>query len=396
MAERLRILVVDDEPGMRMGVARALRDFAARLPEADDAVRFDIDQADSGEQAIERIEQRRPDILLLDHKLPGISGLDVLDRVAARWPDVLTVMITAYASLEVAISATKRGAWDFLAKPFTPEELKNAVRKAAGRVILAQQARRLAREKRQVRFQFISVLAHELKAPLSAIEGYLHILKDRAAGDDPAVYDQMLQRCLVRSEHMRKLIMDLLDLTRIESGQKKRELTEVDVREVAQSAIETVAPAAQERRIAVELHAPGPVPFVADRGEIEIILNNLVSNAVKYNREGGRVDVTVAPHDGGVRVVVADTGIGMTRDEAARLFGDFVRIKNDKTRNILGSGLGLSIVRKLAMLYGGEAAVTSEPDVGSTFTVTLREAQLEPPEEADEPADASALPSAAT
>ena len=101
--------------------------------------------------------------------------------------------------------------------------------------------------------------------------------------------------------------------------------------------------------------------MMADRGEIEMILNNLVSNAVKYNRDGGRVDVTLRPDAGAVLIAVADTGIGMTAEEAGRLFGEFVRIKNDQTRHILGSGLGLSIVKKLAALYNGEAWVTSEP-----------------------------------
>jgi len=370
--DTLRILVVDDEPGMRRGVARALQDFRVRLPDLNGEVLFTVDQAESGEEALERIAASCPDILLLDHKLPGMSGLDVLDRIAEQQRDILTVMITAYASLETAVSATKRGAYDFLAKPFTPEELKTTIRKAAGHLIVQRQARQLAREKRQLRFEFISVLAHELKAPLGAIEGYLNLLKNRSAGDDPAVYDRMIERALIRAEGMRKMIMDLLDLTRIESGKKKRELTELSVREVAQNSIETFRPDAMKRNITINLRADDPVMMMADRGEIEIILNNLISNAGKYNRDGGSVDVALTRTDETVTITVADTGIGMTREEAARLFGDFVRIKNARTRNILGSGLGLSIVRKLANMYGGDAAVTSEPDKGSTFTVTLR------------------------
>ncbi len=170
---------------------------------------------------------------------------------------------------------------------------------------------------------------------------------------------------------MRKLITDLLDMTRIESGQKKRELAEVDLREMAQQSIDTMAPSAQARQISIAMDCPRPVTLTADRGEIEIIFNNLVSNAVKYNRDGGKVNVAISSQNDIITVAVADTGIGMTPEEASRLFGDFVRIKNEKTRNILGSGLGLSIVRKLAQLYGGDATVASQPDVGSTFTVTL-------------------------
>lgn len=373
MPETLRILVADDEPGMRAGVARALRDFTVSLPDVNVDVCFEVEQAESGEQTLEKVAARPPHILLLDYKLPGISGLEVLDRLQGHRGEILTIMITAYASLDTAVSAIKRGAYDFLAKPFTPEELKNTIRKTAGRLILAQQARKLAQEKRQVRFQLTSVLAHELKAPLAAVEGYLRIIRDRSAGADEAAYRRMLERSLIRTEGMRKLIGDLLDMTRIESGRKRRDFADVAVADVARMAIETATPEAASRRITIALDAEPPVTMKADRGELEIILNNLVSNAVKYNRDGGSVRVAVRREGGAVVIAVSDTGIGMTKDDAARLFGEFVRIKTEKTRDILGSGLGLSIVRKLAILYGGDVSVTSEPDVGSAFTVVLRE-----------------------
>ncbi len=220
--------------------------------------------------------------------------------------------------------------------------------------------------------EFISVLAHELKAPLGAIEGYLRILRDHSAGDDPAVYDLMIDRSLIRLEAMRKLITDLLDMTRIELGTRKRRLADMDAREVARAAIETLSTEAEAAKITLQLDAPEPQPMFADRGEIEIVFNNLISNAIKYNRPGGRADVKIAGDENTVTVQVSDTGIGLSPQDAERLFNDFVRIKNEQTRNILGSGLGLSIVRKLAALYGGAATVTSEHGVGSTFTVTLR------------------------
>lgn len=370
----LRVLVVDDEVGMRLGVTRVLERFTVQVPEVEVDVAFALDQAESGEEALRKIEAAPPDILLLDHKLPGLSGIDVLKALAGRELDLLTVMITAFASLETAVTATKQGAFDFLAKPFTPAELKAAVGKAVKHLMLQRHARRLADEKRQVRFQFISVLAHELKSPLAAIEGYLYLLRDHAAGNDIAAYDRAVQRSLVRAEGMRKLIGDLLDLTRLESGQKKRELTLQDLREAAQSSIESVLPEANRRGITVTLDAPAPAMLTADRGELDIIFNNVVSNSVKYNRDGGSVTVAIRTEGEQLVIRVTDTGIGMAPEEVARLFGEFVRIKNDKTRNVLGSGLGLSILKKLAILYGGDVTVESTPDVGSTFTVVLRQA----------------------
>lgn len=367
------VLIVDDEPGMRRGVRRVLRDFRVHVPGIDDEIAFELDDAESVAEARAKIDRAAPDLLLLDYKLPDGTGLEVLDHLAAKQLHTLALIITAYASLETAVSATKRGAHDILAKPFTPDELKAAVQKAAGRLMFARQARQLAEERRQIRFQFISVLAHELKAPLNVIEGYLGIIRDHSAGDDPKTYDAIIARSMDRIEGMRKMIFDLLDLTRIESGQKNRELAPLDVAELAGRAIEAVTAEARLRGIAIEMRAPEKVPLTADRGEIEIILNNLLTNAIKYNVEGGRVEVRLTGEGGAVRIEVRDTGIGMNAEESERLFNDFVRIKNAKTRDILGSGLGLSIVKKLAALYGGEVGVSSAPGEGSTFSVVLRE-----------------------
>jgi len=385
MSETLNVLVVDDEPGMRSGIERVLRNATIALADIDKTVAVSLAAASDGEQALAHIEAERPDLILLDHHLPGISGMEILEKIAGdsgAAPDMLAIMITAYASLETAVSATKRGAYDFLAKPFTPQELKATVRKAARHLILQREARRLAEEKRQVRFQFISVLAHELKAPLGAIDGYLHLMQDRVAGDELGAYDKIVNRCVVRLDGMQKLIYDLLDLTRIESGQKNRRIESVDLREIAEQSIESYIPDATKREITIELDIEPETQMTVDRGELEIILNNLISNAVKYNRDGGRVDVVCRTADEVVTITVSDTGIGMAPEDVEKLFGEFTRIKNAKTRDILGSGLGLSILKKLAQLNGGDVSVTSEVDKGTTFTATL--AQHQPADESQE------------
>ncbi len=368
----LNILIVDDEYGMRRGAERALRDMHLHLHDINGDVRFSIRTAADGKELEEKMNEGPTDILVLDYKLPDTTGLDILDRLMKQPLDLLVIMITAYASLDTAVTATRRGAYDFLAKPFTPEELRGAVRKAARHLILQRQARRLAEEKRQVRFQFVSVLAHEMKSPISAIEGYLQMMRERAVGDRLADYDHIVDRCLVRIEGMRKLISDLLDMTSIESGQRQRVIATVELGELARQAAENVRGEAARRRIAIELDVPEGARMEADRAEIEMIFNNLVSNAVKYNRDGGRVGVRVRDSDGEVRIAVEDSGIGMTPEECQRLFSDFSRIKNDKTRHILGSGLGLSTLKKIVTLYDGDIAVKSQPDAGSTFSVVLR------------------------
>jgi signal transduction histidine kinase len=367
----LNVLAVDDEPHMRTGMVRSLSNFKFKVNDIDDEICFVVDTAESGEEGLEKINQSKPDILLLDYKLPGITGLEVLEQIDSNDENMVTIMITAFASLETAVSAIKSGAFDFLAKPFTPQELRNKITKAAQSLILARQVKKLNEEKKQVRFQFISVLGHELKAPLSAVEGYLYMFKDRALGEDLTPYNQMMERCLIRTDQMRKLIADLLEMTKIESGNRQRDIKELDLSEVTTMSIETMIPDAQRREIKINF-IPTPVLFMADRVEMEIVMNNLVSNAVKYNRDGGEVFINIEENEELVSISVRDTGIGMTKEECDKLFRDFVRIKNSKTKDIIGSGLGLSTVKKIATIYGGDAIVESEENIGTKFTVTMK------------------------
>lgn len=367
----LRVLTVDDEEGMRSAISRSLQGFQMSVTGIDEKITLSLSEAGSAEEAKEKIDADSPHIVLLDQKLPGMSGIELMEKLSGEPDPPLIVMITAYATIETAVQATKRGAYDFLPKPFTPEELRTTLRKAVDHVVVTIQARKLETERRQVRFQFISVLAHELKAPLNAVQGYVDVLEDQGEELDADDRLTIFRRCALRLKYMRKMIDDLLDLTRIESGQKKRELYAFDLLGPAKLAIETTEPDAKERNITITLDAPDSVQFFGDNGEIEIVFNNLVSNAVKYNNDGGKVSVKI--EDGGdfVEITVADTGIGMSKEEAERLFEDFVRIKNEKTRSIPGSGLGLSIVKKIAELYHGEVRVESAPDRGSTFKVRL-------------------------
>lgn len=377
MEELFKVLIVDDEPGMRSGVSRVLNDFSINLPDIQSEIKFQVIEAENAESGLEIIESQHPDILFLDNKLPGMSGLELLNIIAEKKIDILTVMITAYASLETAVEATKNGAYDFLAKPFSPAEIKHMVRKASNRIVYKRQAKNLSEERKRVRFQFISVLAHELKSPLAAIQGYLNIISDRVMGNELSSYDNVINRSLIRLDGMKKLIFDLLDMTRIESEQRKREFAEINLCELVKKSIEANVLIANQQNITINFEVGNDVVMKGDHTEIEIILNNLISNAVKYNKNGGKVDIKITADDKKVVINVSDTGIGLKEEEISRLFKDFVRIKNEQTRNILGSGLGLSTVKKLAQLYNGDISVKSEFSKGSSFTVELLKNSLE-------------------
>ncbi len=369
--EKLKLLVVDDEPGIRMGVCRILENYTVSYPFMDEDFGFDVMMAETGEEALEILKNSKLDIVLLDNKLPGIHGIDVLEFINKQNLDVVVVMITSYASLELAVKATKQGAYDFVPKPFTPKELRASVETITKQLFLRRMTQKLNVEGRQVRFQFLSVLSHELKSPLSAVEGYLQLMQDRKFGNTINDYQEIIDRCLHRLHGMRSLIMDMLDITRIESGKKSRKLEPVLMCEVAQQCIDAFQPLSIQKDVDVYMNCSEKITIEADRQEIEIILNNLLSNAIKYNKQGGRVDVNLKRDNNKLIIEVEDTGIGMEEEDTKTLFEDFVRIKSEQTKHITGSGLGLSIVKKLLDLYDANILVESTPGEGSCFTAVF-------------------------
>jgi signal transduction histidine kinase len=377
MKHEYKVLVVDDEPGMQLGVQRILENHVSRYAEFEYELTFSVNTVSCGKDALKLIQDDEIDILILDHKLPDIKGLDILTKVKQMAPDIQTIMVTAFASLDIAIAATRNGAFDFLAKPFTPSDIRSRIDKVAKHIFLHRKTRKLEEEKRQVRFQFISVLAHELKAPLNAVDGYLQLMEQRVGGDDITKYETMISRSKQRIGGMRKMIMDLLDLTRIESGNKKRNIDDVDILELIEMAKDNVMLDAKEKNISFEFDIPENLRMVADSDEIMIIMNNLLTNAVKYNKNNGSIFFKAEELEGAIKLTCRDTGIGMSKEEMEKLFGEFSRIKNNKTKDIMGSGLGLLILKRTIDTYKGSIKVDSEPDQGTTFTVILKPATRE-------------------
>lgn len=369
----LNVLIVDDEAGIRSGITRVLSNFAVDFPFLEEEFTFSLSECESGEEAIQIIENHPVDIVLLDNKLPGMDGIDVLEHINKKKYDCCVMMITSYASLDLAVQATQNGAYNFVPKPFTPAELKASMESITKHLYLKRMTKNLTNDGKESRFRFLSILSHELKSPINAIEGYLITMQERQAGSNLDDYEVMLNRCIERIKGMRLLIGDLLDLTRLESGKKVRENTKVDLVEIARITKDTVSPLAVQKNVSVNIDYDTDQIFLsADTEEIKIIFNNLISNAVKYNKDGGDVFCNISHNNGRIQISVKDTGIGMSEEDLSKLFGDFVRIKNEKTRAITGSGLGLSITKKIVEeSYGGTIKVASVPDQGTTFTVEL-------------------------
>jgi two-component system sensor histidine kinase/response regulator len=367
----LKVLVVDDEPGIRSGVTRILSNFHVTYPFMDEDYTFEVTEAASGEEGIELLEKDKPDIILLDNKLPGMQGVEVLEYIRKKSYDIVVAMITSYASLDIAIRATRDGATDFIPKPFTPQELKSSIENITKQLYLKRITHKLKQEGKKIRYQFLSVLSHELKAPLNALEGYLRMMQEKQQGEKIDDYTAAIDRSLQRIQGMRNLIMDLLDFTKIRLERKEEKIQEVDLEAVAQSAIIAIQPYAIQVEVTINLEVRSEAVVMSDPDDMEIVFNNLISNAVKYNKSGGKVEITIDTSDTDTIVIFSDTGIGIKEEDMETLFTEFGRIKTEKTKNITGSGLGLSIVRKVIELYKGTIEVESKPDIGTVFTVRL-------------------------
>jgi hypothetical protein len=367
----LKVLVIDDEPGIRSGVTRILQNFHVAYPFMDEDYTYEVNEAATGEEGIEIIEREVPDIILLDNKLPGMQGIDVLEYIREKKYDVVVAMITSYASLDVAVRATRDGATDFIPKPFTPQELKSSIENITKQQYLKRITHSMNQEGKKIRYQFLSVLSHELKAPLNAIEGYLRMMKERECGDRIEDYETPVERSLHRVQGMRNLIMDLLDFTKIRLERKQEKVIELDLAEVAAGAIVTVQPYAIQKEVSIGLKVKSDSRIMADPTDMDIVFNNMISNAVKYNKNGGSAEIIIDSDGDDSIIVFSDTGIGISKEDSENLFTEFMRVRNEKTRNITGSGLGLSIVRKVVELYNGKISVESTPDEGSVFTISI-------------------------
>ncbi len=474
--EAVRILVIDDEEGMREGMRRVLERRA-----------FAVQTARDGETAIRMLGEAPYDLALVDLKMPGIDGFKVTEHIRQRFGGrMVVVIVSALATVEAAVEVTQRGAFDFLVKPFTPDDLLQVANRAVqqwrlirerekylselaterslshqmiasmhegvvvlnvrrepvlmnpraerflgkrfrdgvaladlfpdldayaaieevldagaqapdrtvqmktGEIMLQVSVTPLARDgtpggaiviltditaswkAEQDKNRFVSMVAHELKSPLSAIINYINVILTGMFDGSPAKVHEMLERCKIRGEALLDLVRDLLYINAREVGRVERTIEELDLKSTLAAQLEFFKVQADKRKVVVALDASlAAYPVKADRGDLDRIFMNLISNGIKYNREQGSLAISIADAGASWEVSIADTGIGMSEGEIANLFQEFYRVKSAKTSGIAGTGLGLATVRRVLGEYNGRIEVRSRPDAGSTFIVSF-------------------------
>ena len=228
------------------------------------------------------------------------------------------------------------------------------------------------KEINKIKSQFVSMVAHELRAPIAAIKGWLEVVLSGEAGGDAEQNKKWLQRAMDRSESLLAMVNDLLVINRMEAGKIAQKMEKVRIDVILNKIIEFFKPEAEMHKVTLKAALPRELPPIqADVRDMEKLFTNLIGNAIKYNRENGSVTIEGEVEGSFVRYDVKDTGIGIAKDQIPHIFDDFYRADDERTRKISGTGLGLTIAKKIVSSHFGRIEVDSVPEKGSVFSVYL-------------------------
>lgn len=356
------IVVIDDDYVIRLSCRQTLAKSG-----------YDVETYEDGAGGLDAVGRMRPAMVVVDLKMPGISGLEVIERVHGIDPNIVVIVITGYATISTAVDAMKAGAYDFLPKPFKPDQLRMIVSRGLERRRLLLESRRAEMERELLKRRFVTFVSHQLKTPLVAIHQYLDVLRRMEdTGASVAQRREWLDKCLGRSQEMRDIIDDWLTLSTVESGALARASEPVDLAGIVSGVTGSYEVIAADAGVDVSADVPtDALSVTGDRTCLTVVVDNLVDNAIKYNRRGGAVKVSGEKRAGEVVVRVADTGIGVSPENVPHLFEEFFRVKDAETSRTSGTGLGLAICKRVVTELGGRIEVESAAGVGTTFTVTL-------------------------
>ena len=356
-----RILVVDDDEVARDSAKVLLSRWG-----------YQVNLADSGEKGLELIRQAPPDLLIVDLQMPGISGLEVLEEVRKLDPAIVCIMVTGFATLQSAVDAMKQGAYDFLAKPFSPDELKLAVGRGLERRFLEKETQKLREEKARMEANFITMVSHQMRSPLTAVRQLLEVAVSQSLGPLEPKYKELVDRAVKRLDAQMQDINAWLGMVRIAEDGVAQRKEPIKLSQIMKDLAERTAMDADAAGQKLEVTQAEEDPSLElDRESLLEALYNLSSNAVKYNREGGTVFLVSRVEAHQVDIEVSDQGPGIAEAELPFVFDDFFRSKQPEIKTKPGTGLGLSIARRVLRAHEGEITVTSPKGRGAVFTASL-------------------------
>lgn len=364
----MNTLIVDDDPNARKTFGEILKTNG-----------FEVEEAATGSEAVRSCEAKFFNLVLIDVRLPDISGLEVLQAVHALHEESVLIMITSYASLDSSLEAMNKGAFSYFTKPVNIDAALVVITKGLEKQRLSLENKRLLKELAEAnkkleeldkrKSYFVSNVSHEFKNPLAVIRESMKLLLDDLAGKVNPDQKEILEMGKRNAERLMRLASDLLDLQKIEAGMMVLRKEKIAVDALVGEVIQNFEIELFKKRLHLqkEIQANGGCLF-GDRDKLTQVFINLLSNAIKYTPEGGNIVVKLEGNEKEIRFEIADSGQGIPEGQREMIFNKYTRLMTEKQE---GTGLGLAIVKEIVELHKGWVWVESEPGKGSRFIFTM-------------------------
>jgi len=371
-----KILVVDDEPVVR---------HVCQLSLASDD--YEIFVTENGMRAMEKLRSEAEiAIVLTDLKMPGMTGMELLQAIKRDFAHIEVIMMTGFATIENAVEAMKLGAHDFLLKPLKAEQIRLVVDKCREKITLNRENRALKsaneklRELQVVKDKFIAITSHELRTPVSHLRGYLAILNEDYFHTLSAEEQNDCMRVINAAVlDLEQIVTDMSDLLALEQDALVMKRESTDLNDLLAQIVHEFKRTVQERRQNLSWHPCPQMPAVyVDRLKIKVLVSELMQNAIKFTPDGGCIELSLQQEGEFGVVSVRDTGVGIAAEDLGRIFEKFYEVQSSDHHSSSktgfmggGLGLGLSLARAIAEAHDGGIKVKSAPDKGSTFQFFL-------------------------
>jgi signal transduction histidine kinase len=350
MASQGNILIVEDEPGPALALKMILKPY------------YQVYSAERGEAALEILKTTPIDVVSLDLRMPGLSGMPLLAKIKEHDPDIEVIVITGYGSLETAVESINLKVFSYVAKPFDVLEILETTKRAL-------QKRRNLQRLRHIKEEFFANLTHEFRTPLSAIMGYSSILLDGATLT--ADQRQALDRIQANSHELLSCVEGIFFLAALEAGEVPLTVWSFDARQILTPLVDRHAAAFAEKGVRLELGDVPSLPIRTDEEKLAKIVDILVLNGLKFTEQGSvRVEAQLQP-EGGIEITVRDTGIGMRADEVDEVLEGFRQADPTARKRFRGIGLGLRLVTRMVAAIGGNLDVKSSLGGGTEFRIMV-------------------------
>src|SRR6056297_1630692 len=355
----VRILIVDDEDIVLKSSNRILQKKG-----------YNIDTTYSGKTALEYAEKNPYHIVITDLKMPGMDGMQVLEEFKKRYPETLVIIFTGFATVETARQALKSGAFDYVPKPFTPEELRSVVQNAVNALDNKNEESNM--------LHLMAIVSHELKSPLSVMQTTAETLYKGYFGNLDSQQQKTVETILRNCQYLEDIIRNYIDLSSMGMDELKSFKEELNFNEdVVLPVIEIPEYNNNIKNMKIETEFSASPVINGDPNLLKIVVTNLLNNAIKYGTKDTIIKVDVKEENGKCLFSVFNRGVGISKEDVEeKLFKKFSRLKQKGTEGVKGSGLGLFICNSMIEKHNGSISVESEPGEWARFIITLPGGQV--------------------